>query len=83
MKTRYIHIGYPKTGSTTLQKAFFSKHPEIFHLGVPPSIPSDAWNKIQIDLLYKDSLRYSPARVREALAPYLEIDLPNCSLSFA
>lgn len=34
MKTKYIHIGLPKNLSTTLQRDFFSKHPEIHHLGV-------------------------------------------------
>ncbi len=32
--TRYIHIGYPKNLSTTLQRDFFSQHPLIHHLGV-------------------------------------------------
>lgn len=31
---KYIHIGYPKNFSTTLQRDFFPKHPELFHLGV-------------------------------------------------
>lgn len=34
MKTRYIHIGYPKNLSTSLQRDFFGKHPELRHLGV-------------------------------------------------
>ena len=29
----YLHIGYPKTGTTTLQKHLFAKHPEIDYLG--------------------------------------------------
>ena len=29
-----VHIGYPKCMSTTLQRDFFSKHPEINYLGV-------------------------------------------------
>jgi|GEM_PF-4741896 len=32
MKT-FIHIGYPKNFSSSLQAQFFSKHPEILHLG--------------------------------------------------
>ncbi len=28
-----LHIGFPKTGTTTLQKCLFSKHPEIHYLG--------------------------------------------------
>lgn len=33
-KLRYVHVGMPKNLSTTLQRDFFSKHPEIMHLGV-------------------------------------------------
>jgi len=31
---KYLHIGYPKNFSTSLQRDFFSIHPEIYHLGV-------------------------------------------------
>jgi hypothetical protein len=31
---KYIHIGYPKNFSTTLQRDFFSAHEEIYHLGI-------------------------------------------------
>ena len=30
-----IHIGYPKSGTTTLQKALFARHPQIASLGEP------------------------------------------------
>ena len=30
---KYVHIGYPKNISTTLQVDYFSKHAEIYHLG--------------------------------------------------
>src|ERR1051326_512694 len=30
-----IHIGYPKTGTTTLQSGFFARHPEIHSIGKP------------------------------------------------
>lgn len=30
----YVHIGYPKNFSTSLQRDYFSKHPDIFHLGI-------------------------------------------------
>lgn len=35
MKQLFLHVGYPKTGSTTLQKGLFSHHPEIAYLGRP------------------------------------------------
>lgn len=31
----YLHPGYPKTASTTLQKRLFSRHPELCYLGKP------------------------------------------------
>jgi hypothetical protein len=31
---KYLHIGYPKNLSTTLQRDFFAVHPQIFHLGI-------------------------------------------------
>ena len=33
----YIHVGYPKAGSTTLQKRLFALHPEIINLGLYPT----------------------------------------------
>lgn len=32
-KRRYVHIGYPKSASTTLQNTFFPFHPELYHVG--------------------------------------------------
>ncbi len=32
MKTLYIHIGYPKTGTTTIQDYLFNKHSEVMYL---------------------------------------------------
>ncbi len=32
--TRYIHIGFPKAISTSLQRNFFDAHPNVYHLGV-------------------------------------------------
>jgi hypothetical protein len=34
MSRVFIHIGYPKCLSTTLQRSFFEKHPEINYFGV-------------------------------------------------
>lgn len=31
--TLHLHVGQPKTGSTTLQKALLRRHPDIFYLG--------------------------------------------------
>lgn len=34
MTIKYIHIGYPKNLSTSLQRDFFGRHQELMHLGV-------------------------------------------------
>ena len=31
----FIHVGYPKTATTTLQKRLFARHPDICYLGKP------------------------------------------------
>ncbi len=33
-KLKVVHIGMPKNLSTTLQRDFFDKHPQIYHLGI-------------------------------------------------
>lgn len=33
----YIHVGYPKCASTTLQKHLFNNHSQLFNLGVYPT----------------------------------------------
>lgn len=30
---RYVHIGFPKSASTSLQNFYFPNHPEIYHMG--------------------------------------------------
>ena len=35
--TSFFHIGYPKAGSTTLQKCLWGKHSEIVNLGLFPT----------------------------------------------
>lgn len=67
MKTRYIHIGYPKTATSTLQAYFFPKHPELLHLNM-----KNIRDAVQIDMLCKDSLNYRNSEVKKVFAPYLE-----------
>ncbi len=68
MKTKYIHIGMPKNLSTSLQRDFFSKHPQIHHLGVGvgsnvdyinPKIASACENHFQ----YSKNFTYQKAKL--------------------
>lgn len=38
MIRKFVHIGYPKNFSTSLQNDFFAKHPDLFHLGIGPGL---------------------------------------------
>lgn len=78
---KYIHIGYPKNLSTTLQRDFFSKHKEIMHLGVGCHdhnlgyIDHDVRNCVEHDFRYvKDSI-YSDKRetVKDIFQRYFDL----------
>jgi hypothetical protein len=71
MKTRYIHIGYPKTGTTTLQASFFPRHPEVLHLG-PSARPSEIKEAVEVDLIRKESFAYSSRDIQKVFEPYFE-----------
>lgn len=71
MSRLFLHVGYPKTASTTLQKHLFARHPDLFYLGRPFAEPIAA---IEKDILTADAERFdqrlseSQAAVRAALA---------------
>lgn len=73
MKTRFIHIGYPKTGTVALQKDFFVRHPEIFYLGRSKHIDPDLRRAVLVDILRKDSFAYSEADIEQIFAVQFEI----------
>jgi len=52
----FIHIGYPKAASTTLQKQLFEKHPAILNLGVFPTgnIGNDTINYSDSNIFIND-----------------------------
>ncbi|TDX58921.1 hypothetical protein [Orenia marismortui] len=56
--TKYIHIGMPKNLSSTLQKYFFSKHPEIYHLGIGIDSLIDYIDE-DVNVLFENYLMYS------------------------
>lgn len=54
---RYIHIGFPKCASTALQKFFFSKHPELYHLGANAGGTAAPYLSGEIQTIIELSLR--------------------------
>lgn len=51
-KTLYLHIGYPKTATTSLQDYFFSKLTEVEYIGKPYQ---REWHKNLHDIIFKSS----------------------------
>lgn len=75
MKSRYIHIGFPKSASTTLQADFFSKHPALHHLGwihrkadgaIVDYIDETINKAIEIDIRCKRDLIYDKKIISQA-----------------
>lgn len=58
MKSVYLHMGYPKSLSTTLQRNIFSKHPEINYGGIGEGDILGYKNE-SIELLFESILKYS------------------------
>jgi len=76
---KYIHIGYPKTMTSSLQIDFFSKHPQVFHLGVGcGSLIDYVDDEIEIAvenyILYAKELPYAEhkARIKNAFDTWFE-----------
>src|SRR5262245_38096884 len=53
-----IHIGLPKTATTTLQQNVFASHPGIFYLGPKANYPE--FDKVMNGLCGADGLNYDP-----------------------
>jgi hypothetical protein len=60
-----VHVGFPKTGTTTLQKHLFSRHSQILYLGKPYN--DDALKTQMHRLIMQESLVYDPAELKELL----------------
>ncbi len=66
-----VHIGFPKTGTTTHQKHLFAKHSQVSYLGKP--YESDAIKGEILRLVMEESLTFDPT----ALGKYLVRRDPN------
>ena len=55
---KFIHIGYPKCFSTTLQREFFSIHPEIHYGGIGTGGSNIDFINDEMNLLVESGLIY-------------------------
>jgi hypothetical protein len=80
---RFIHIGYPKAGSTALQRGFFGVHPQILHLGCGNNAQKNYWDDhgyisreinlaVEIDLRYRNQLAYNKDEVKVIFEPFFK-----------
>jgi hypothetical protein len=77
-KLRYLHIGYPKCASTSLQYDFFNAHPQIHHLGWGMRNQT-GWRDDElavcgeVDIRYKPEFHYDRAKVRGVFERHFEL----------
>lgn len=74
---RYLHIGYPKCASTSLQYDFFNVHPQIHHLGWGmrnrTGWRDDALAACgEVDIRFKPEFHYDRAKVRGVFERHFE-----------
>jgi hypothetical protein len=85
---KYIHIGYPKAASTALQKAFFGKHNQLYHLGCGAPKNEKIWADhgyideniniaLEVDLRYRNNFSYNGNKVKSFFDNHFEIAKQN------
>ncbi len=73
---KYIHIGYPKAASTALQRGFFGRHNQLYHLGAGTKNDGKFWDDhgyidkeiniaMEIDFRYRNNLSYNGRKVKK------------------
>ena len=68
-----LHVGYQKTGSTWLQRHFFSGHPDIQFLGKPASEDSRrALFELQRSILQEPEASFRPNKIRRKVETLFE-----------
>ena len=63
-----VHIGFPKTGTTTHQKHLFAKHSQVSYLGKP--YESDILKGEVLRLVMEESLTYDPSALKKYLLQF-------------
>ncbi len=69
-----VHIGFPKTGTTTKQKHLFAKHSQVRFLGKPYGM--DSLRKEIANLVMQESLTYDPTPLKTIFRDAL-VDTPQ------
>lgn len=78
MVQRYVHIGYPKCASTSLQYFYFTRHPEMYHLGWGCSHTPSGWvtddvaAAFEVDMRMAKTRQYRPEVTRAAIGQHFE-----------
>ncbi|MEL7274765.1 MAG: hypothetical protein AAGK33_15175 [Pseudomonadota bacterium] len=76
--TRYVHIGFPKSASTSLQNFYFPKHEQIYHMGNGYEgrgnayVDEDVEMVCEVDIRYKRECLWDPQLSAERLAPHFQ-----------
>lgn len=65
MTNKIIHVGFPKTGTTSLQQGYFSKHPKFMYIG-QTAMPANLKRLVELDMLTKSELDYDKEKVKKA-----------------
>jgi hypothetical protein len=69
MSNTVIHIGFPKTATTTLQNHLFAKHPGILYLGKP--YRDDDLKAMIRDLVMQESTVYQAENLKQYIQKHL------------
>ena len=70
---KYIHIGYPKNFSTSLQTGYFAKHQDLYHLGIGYESANTGYIDKHIEIAMEQHLRFSKHFIYERV----ESDIAN------
>lgn len=76
--TRYVHIGFPKSASTSLQNFYFPKHDQIYHMGNGYEargnayVDEDVEMVCEVDVRYKKEALWNPELSAARLKPHFD-----------
>jgi hypothetical protein len=68
-----VHIGFPKTGTTTQQKHLFARHSQVGYLGKP--YETETLKTEILKLVMEESLTYDPAVLKKYVAEQVKKEM--------